>query len=247
MKVFIGVFNKLSNIDKKGYYHIQLGGAINKKVAEMSDDEGENISNKNPNYCELTALYWMWKNVKEDIVGLVHYRRFFYKNSITLNKKNVLSEKDVNKYLENYDIIVSQKGWLGKTTVLEQYKEKHDVEDLEKCRKILEEKYPDYVEAFDKVFNSNMYSPFNMFIGKKEFVDQYSEWLFDVFNELEPMIDLEKKDKYNKRIYGFLSERLFNVWLEKNDLKIKYCPVYNVEDGWFKQIARAVVKKFIVR
>ena len=61
------------------YFPIQVGKALSSvDLGITGDDTGDNISGKNPSYCELTGLYWAWKNLKDtDVIGLCHYRRYF--------------------------------------------------------------------------------------------------------------------------------------------------------------------------
>jgi hypothetical protein len=86
-----------------------------------------------------------------------------------------------------------------------------------------------------------------MFIGKKKVIDEYAKWLFPILFELENYIDITKKDKYNARVYGFLGERLFNVWLIKNNIKIKELPVYNVESSIIKQELISITKNIFLK
>lgn len=247
MNIYIISGNKKPIIEKDGYTLLQVGAAINKdiNISKIKDNKGDNISEKNRNYCELTGLYWIWKNSKEKIVGLVHYRRFFY-TKIFFNNQNVATEKDVNKILEKYDIIMPTMGHTN-MTVYEQYDKYHDINDLLLCGEIIKDKYPEYYSEFEKLLKKKKYYPFNMFIAKKELIDEYCEWLFDILFESEKTINksLEKKDKYNKRVYGFLSERLFNVWLNTKKLKIKELPVYNVERNKFKEISIEIIKHIL--
>ena len=249
VKIYVGAFNKLNNINEKCYVPIQLGKANSKIELDcIGDNTGDNISKENSSYCELTAQYWFWKNTNDDIVGLVHYRRFFYKN-IFKNVKNVLSENDIRKILKKNDIIVSEKGYTFKKTVKEKYIESHIESDYELCRKCIKKKFPKYLDSFDKVFSGNSYSPFNMIIARKEILDKYSEWIFSVYNEMSKYINYEDgRSNYNRRTFGFMGERLLNVWLMENkDYKIKYLPVINIEENVLKQRIIYIIKKIFGR
>ena len=92
--------------------------------------------------------------------------------------------------------------------------------------------------------NNKLYSC-NMFIMKKKLLDNYASWLFAIFDELEKNIDISNYDDYNKRIYGFLSERLFNVWVLNNKLKIKEITVYNTEDNFIQSFIKEIFNKIM--
>lgn len=246
VKVFIAT-HKEFNYDYPNCYYPILVGSYNKEIKKyIRDDEGsQNISNKNKNYCELTGLYWIWKNDQSDIIGLCHYRRFFVGHS----KNKLLTEKEIKTNLidKQYDIILPKK-WYYKSNVYSNYKEHHYPKDLDNCRKIILELYPDYVESFDYVMNRKYAYLYNMFIAKKKLMDKYFEWLFSIFERLEKCTNLEEYDDYQKRIYGFLSERLFNVWIEKNHLNIKEIAVKQVGRSWYDSFivrTKCILKKIL--
>ena len=249
IKLFIATHKKAQlPPDTNLYVPIQVGAENKEDLGYLKDNTGENISSKNPNYCELTALYWMWKNCKSDIVGLVHYRRYFFKSIFSKKYSNLLSKDDIENIMKNYDIILPKKQCIVKYNLEEQWNKIHNKKDLEICRNIIDEKYSDYISAFDNVFNKHSFYAFNMFIAKKEIIDEYCKWLFDILFEIEKRVDISSYDKYNQRIFGFLSERLFNVWLEKNakDLKIKEQTVFQTEQSVINQNISEFLKKIYI-
>lgn len=181
-----------------------------------SDDTGDNISNKNPYFCELTGLYWMWKQSPADIIGLCHYRRYF-----TNDKGNLLEKNEIEEILKDYDLIIPNFGTSLLGSVYNDYDNEHYSEDLDACRDIISKLTPEYLNAYDKVIYGNKLCHYNMFISKKELIDEYCDWVFPIMFELEKRIDTTSYDDYRKRVYGFLTERLFNVWFTHKNLKVK--------------------------
>ena len=202
--IYIATHKKFNNPQLQNYCPIHVGAARGDDLGYERDDLGENISSKNPNYCELTGLYWIWKNSTDPYKGLVHYRRYFGRKSF-LGKKTIYSYDVLVQLLKDgNDIILPKKEFF-----LQSAKE--------------------YMDSFENFFNQNKCSLFNMMFCKAEYFDQYCNWLFDILFELEGKIDLVALNNYQKRIFGFLSERLLNVWVSHNHLQVKYMNVINTE------------------
>jgi hypothetical protein len=246
-----------STIEEKQLYKPLLCGSacLNEDFGYICDDIGDNISNLNKYYAELTGEYWAWKNDSSDIIGFCHYRRYFLNGIFN----NVLSEKNLRKSLENHDIILPQKRYLNKTNI-EEIKEGHffngvpqKEEDYDILREIIKIESPDYLESFDNVLNENTVYWYNMFICRKELADEYFQWMFNILEIFCNQIDFSQYGD-NKRILGYLSERLLNVFVKKHDLKIdeKYVvqtnikiPFFNIIDNKFPVVQKFV--KFLVK
>lgn len=182
----------------------------------LQDNEGDNISSKNPNYCELTGLYWIWKNQKSSIVGLVHYRRYFFERALQADVSKVIGEGKIKEILREYDIILPKPYYLSSKTVKEDYYDIHETKDLELCGEVIKERHPEYLESFNRIMNSRSFYTYNMFITSWDLFDEYMNWLFDILEIIEDRIDISEYSNYNKRVYGFLAERLFNIWVDQH-------------------------------
>jgi hypothetical protein len=221
------------------FYPIQVGAALSTNIfLPVQDNSGEDhISNKNPHYCELTAHYWAWKNLPCDIIGLNHYRRYFdfsrrfayfSPDRSFIHADTFLKEEyqfpNLEKLLEDYDIILPPKRHYP-YNVATQYAIFHIVNDLNILREVIHDLSPEYSEAFNTLmYHSNGYSGYNMFITPWEHFNGYSEWLFSILFELEKRVKLSAYPD-QARLFGYLSERLINVYCIKNHLRIKYIPV----------------------
>lgn len=203
------------------------------------DDDGINISFKNESYCELTGLYWIWKNVNEDIVGLCHYRRFLSKKILSNSSKYFLNKEDIEKDLikKDFDIILPKERFY-KGKIVSETSTAPNLSDMKYVRDVLAKKYPDYLKCYDNFLNKNKCRMCNVMICKKSVFDEYCQWLFDILFETEQIIPKDNyiNDQYRKRLFGFISERLLNVWVEKNELKVKEYNLVNLEENIFKKI-----------
>lgn len=248
VKIYIAVHKKCSLPNIEGYIPLQVGKEGKTDLGFIGDNTGDNISSKNPNYCELTGMYWMYKNVKCNIIGLVHYRRYFFKGMFQHKMSDIISCDEIKNILQEYDVIVPKKFLVREKSNYENYKKLEHIEDLETCRDVISELTPEYLDSFDLACKKRYFYPYNMCILKKQQFDSYAEWLFKILFEVEKRVDITNYSDYDKRIFGFLSERLFNVWLLKNNnLKVKEMYVYNIENSILKQVAIDLVKNVLIR
>lgn len=232
--------------DTTMYLPIFVGKSLHPDVNHtfQGDNTGDNISDKNGSYNELTALYWGWKNLDADYVGLVHYRRYF---SLKYGKKieNILSAQEVKTILSKYDVILPKKRNYYIETNYSHYVHAHPKEELDVTRTVLENKYPDYLSFYDDTMKRRSAHLFNMFVMKKELFDAYCTWLFDILNEVEERLDISGYDRYQSRVFGFISERLLDVWIEKNQIKFYETHVlYTESQHWPKKIFEFIKRKF---
>ncbi len=204
------------------YLPVRVGNVLaNNSYGYQGDDEGENISKKNPTFCELTAIYWGWKNLKADYIGLVHYRRHFRLKQKGTNWESILSTAQAEYLCQNYDVILPQKRKYWVETIASHYRHTHDITHLEKTREIIAKDCPEYLPVYDKVLKRRSAHMFNMFIMKKELMDEYCEWLFGILFELENMIDMKGLSSFDARLFGRVSEILLDVWIETKGLRYK--------------------------
>lgn len=204
------------------YVPIRVGKALSQDdFGYIGDDSGDNISLKNPYFCELTAMYWGWKNLDANYLGLVHYRRYLSFKHKGTTWDDILDQNEAEYLCQNWDVILPTKRRYWIETIQSHYQHTHDISHLYKTRDILKSKYPTYLSAYDKVLNGHSAHMFNMFIMKKDIFDAYCTWLFDILFELEKQIDVSKIEPFQARLFGRVSEILLDVWLNTNKIKIK--------------------------
>ncbi|WP_261010241.1 DUF4422 domain-containing protein [Streptococcus mitis] len=236
--------------DTSVYLPIHVGCEGKEDLGFQGDNSGENISTLNPYYCELTGLYWAWRNLDCDYLGLVHYRRYFtkitkrYNESINIDDV-ILNRYEIEELLENSEVIVPKRRKYYIETLYSHYDHTFDGTHLDLARTIIEMKSPEYLPSFEKVMKQRSGYMFNMFIMKKELADDYFTWLFPILDSMHESMDLSGLTDFEARLFGRVSELLFNVWLDKNNLKMKEIPfMYMDKVNLFKKGMSFLMAKF---
>lgn len=237
-RIYVMTHKKIESIQSDTYIPLHVGKKGKESLGYLGDDTGDSISVKNSSYCELTGLYWLWKNVKCDVVGICHYRRFFTRD------EKILEKEYIEQMLQQYDMIIPDSRCSKEGSMEEHYAVRHDVADLHLCGEVIKEKYPSYEMAFETAMKANLISAGNMWITRKEIFDHYCTWLFDILFEVEKRIDFSKYDAYQGRVMGFLSERLFRVWLLNQEYKVREEYVKLIETKDFLNDIKAMQLKY---
>ncbi len=188
----------------------------------IGDNVSDNISIKNNDYCELSAIYWIWKNMESEYTGLMHYRRVFSpdnSNEFPFGLDNVT----MDKLFSDCDLVLPNPLTVTEKSIYEQFTNSHEKKHLDYALDYIDSKYPEMKQYTSGLKTNKKCYFWNMFIAKKELFDQYSQWLFEVLFELENYIT-KNKQEYQPRLYGFISERLFNVYMQYiiNEKGVKY-------------------------
>ncbi|WP_428305406.1 DUF4422 domain-containing protein [Lacipirellula sp.] len=194
----------------------------------VGDDSGDSISSKNDWYCELTPMYWAWRNHPADFYGVMHYRRFlnllepigrsdFIGDRSLAIESLGLDEHTVLDTMARHDIVVPvktnlQAAGMGQS-VASQYESVHFASDLKLCRDAIASISPEYIAAYDEVMHGHEACFYNMFIMRACLFNQYCTWLFGLLFSIETAMNLSTRDRYQQRAPAFLSERLLNVFL----------------------------------
>ncbi|MCI1901611.1 MAG: DUF4422 domain-containing protein [Bifidobacteriaceae bacterium] len=239
------------------YLPLHVGAALSASDGEdlgiASDDTGDNISNLNRYYSELTALYWLWKNSDAAHKGLVHYRRYFSTRSFGRHFKRdrmdrIMSGDEMRGILtrgSNDGVLTPKKRNYYIETVYSHYAHTMHGEQLDETRKVLSSLCPQYVPAFDAEMQRKNVHILNMFVMRADLFDKYCAFLFPVLKELGERIDPAQYDAFHARYLGRVSELLLDVWLDTNRVRCAEAPLVSIEPvNWFKKGGSFLAAKF---
>lgn len=249
VKIIVATHKNYKMPDDKMYVPLQVGAKSKKSFGFKRDDTGDNISIKNPYFCELTGLYWAYKNLSADYIGLVHYRRYFKgKNKGQDKFQRILTLKEVIKIVDEVDIILPKKRNYYIETLYNHYKHTMFVEPLDIVGKIIEEKHYKYYKEFENLKKRRKAHMFNMLIMKKNRFDEYCSWLFEILFELEKRVNNSTYNSFHARFYGRISELLLDVWINTNQYSYKELPIINMEKvNWYAKCKSFLNAKFLNR
>ena len=206
------------------YLPLQVGKANHPELdlGFATDDTGDNISERNEGWSELTGMYWGWKNVRDvDYLGVCHYRRYF----------NIdFSRHSVEELLQGKDIIAAKrKRQLSKNERLRNLAWYTSLEDTYLFIDTILSLYPDIEPALIRYFcNSRDSYSYNMFIARKETYDAYCAFMFPILFELEKRL----KDRgywRARRGMAYFGEWCLGLFIFYKGLKVRRIPVTNWE------------------
>ena len=245
--IYVATHKEIDYILPDGYKPMQVNCKVSGTHWDgyLHDDDGDNISQKNSSYCELTVLYSLWKNSQADIKGLCHYRRYLTgdpnlgigiwkgKSELKRAMPSIAIQKDeIVSALKDSDIILPIPNGPFPGQVSEERLQYCYKKDLDALRQVIQDSFCDYLDSFDWVMNQRVLPSCNLLIAKREVFDNYCEWLFSVLSKTEEKCDISSYDTQHKRLYGFLAEILINVYTKQNGLRCKYYNKVLLSDYW---------------
>ncbi len=228
------------------YLPLHVGKAgKNLELGFQGDDTGENISGKNPSFCELTGVYWAYRNLEADYVGLCHYRRYFRGRRGKDKWNCILTEQEAEALLQKAPVVLPKRRNYYIETVYNQYVHSHPAEGLDLALSLAAAQGASYRQAAERLKHRSWTHIYNMFLMRRDIFDGYCQWLFDILFQVEQQLDTSAYSAYDKRVFGFVAERLLDVYLEANGIAYTECPVMFMEhQDWLKKGGSFLLRKF---
>ena len=206
-------------INQDDFYKALCVGGF-RKEGWLSAADGANIEQYNEQLNETTGLYWIWKNTKDKTVGLSHYRRYF-------NDGERLNKEKAEQILKTNDIILApiQLGWSIARNIQMASGEMLGRSVGAMFREAIEEKQPNYVEAFDKVMDGDFMYYCGMFVTSRKVLNAYCKWLFSFLMDVVDKVETGPLGYYEKRVCGYFCEAFWTVWLQNQSLDVYEMPL----------------------
>lgn len=222
---FVRLYMAKSHVDKPlshirlspGYvFPIQAGAdCCSVRIADIADNTGQNISERNGNYCELTVLYWIWKNKLEvggtadgetrQYYGLCQYRRVFD-----------FTEDDLLRLVDNDVDVVLPYPLMYEPNIHAHHERYIKEADFAALRQAIGELQPRYEAVFEKVLTNQYLYNYNVILAKKAVLRDYCEWLFPILERTEEL-SIPKGSERSDRYIGYMGETLETLYFMMNN------------------------------
>lgn len=227
------------------YLPVHAGAAGKERFGAQSDAQGESISQKNDVYCELTALYWAWKNTASDALGLMHYRRYLAlpgRRGRGLDR--ALTGGELSALLRDAPVLLPKKRHYVIETRESHYLHAHGAASLAALRRAMQSRCPQYLPAFDRDMKRRSGHCFNLFVMRRPLADAYCAWLFDLLFAAEADMRQSCPQEITPRLFGYLAERMLDCWLDVNGVPFRELPVVHLEgERWGRKIFAFLARK----
>ena len=244
IKIYVGHHKPSYLIENDVFQPIQLGASF--RSVPNGDDIGDSISHRNKEFCEMTGIYWAWKNDTEsEWIGFMHYRRHLDFALVAdkpdmygcINVENLdaaavanfgLHAEAVEKVIESNKSLkaILPTKWsvknVGCKSIYEQYAKAdfHNEDDLQIVRLVVQELSPDYLPHYDVAMADEEGYFTNIFVFRRDVFEEYCSWIYAILLEVDKRLDLTNYSTASRRAVAYIAERLMNVFVRKKHFKL---------------------------
>ncbi len=231
--------------EDRAYLPIWVGSQEDMPEGFVSHAYGEGIPELNQTYCELTGLYWLWKNVHAEYKGLVHYRRIFSRRS-TRDVGQVLTSDDYRSLLKDACVLLPAKQMYPGTTIYDHYVaskrgyEQIHRDDLAAIAQAVKSVHPSFAPYVGRVLHADRAHLLNIFCMREKQFDEYCAWLFAL---MSAFMELRMDREDRRRFVGSVSEFMIDVWLAGTGYSYRECRLYEPEQHVVKGAVNSVLRR----